>query len=90
MVLAITHDDAFEAYMPRAFPAECVGSICGAAEVLGDLLLWRRPARACVPARAGFALGRHDCAQQLKGRVHPVEQSNTEDAEQPVSMIHAA
>ena len=54
MVLAITDDEAFEAYVPRAFPAECVGSICGAAEVLGDLLLWRRPARACVSARAGF------------------------------------
>jgi hypothetical protein len=26
MVLAITHDDAFEAYMAPAFPAECVGS----------------------------------------------------------------
>ena len=35
MVLAITHDDAFEAYMAPAFPAECVGSICGAAGVLG-------------------------------------------------------
>ena len=49
-----------------------------------------RPALAYQRGPALRALGRHDCAQQLKERVHPVEQSNTGDAEQPVSMIHAA
>ena len=49
-----------------------------------------RPALAYQRGPALRALGRHDCAQQLKERVHPVEQSNTWDAEQPVSMIHAA
>jgi hypothetical protein len=49
-----------------------------------------RPALAYQRGPALLALGRHDCAQQLKGRVYPVEQSNTGDVEQPVSMIHAA
>jgi hypothetical protein len=78
--------------VPRAFPAECVGSIGGAAGVLGGpaAVATPRPALAYQRGPALLALGRHDCAQQLKGRVHPVEQSNTGDAEQPVSMIHAA
>jgi hypothetical protein len=49
-----------------------------------------RPALAYQRGPALRALGRHDCAQELKERVYPVEQSNTGDAEQPVSMIHVA
>jgi hypothetical protein len=89
MVLPITHDGAFEAYMPARFRLS-VWEAFEAAEVLGTCCCGdARPALAYQRGPALLALGRHDCAQQLKGRVHPVEQSNTEDAEQPMR-IHAA